>query len=117
MYCLILGRKIYKTSYPIPKSGATISQVRDVVICRGGFEANLHHFYLGTSMEAVEMAGMDDVEFQFSLDNGRNMFQLGSLEVNTSYFWRVDAQNMMGHVYKGDVWELVTDSLGKGTPI
>lgn len=116
MYCLILGRKIYKTSYPIPKSGATISQVRDVVICRGGFEANLHHFYLGTSMETVEMAGMDDAEFQFSLDNGRNMFQLGSLEVNTSYFWRVDAQNMMGHVYKGDVWELVTGSLGR-TPI
>ena len=77
-------------------------------MCRGGFEADVHHFYLGTSMENVEKAGEDDAEFEFSLDNGRNMFQLGSLEANTSYFWRVDAQNMMGHIYKGDVWEFVT---------
>ena len=110
---MILGRKIYKTSYPIPKSGATVSQIRDVVMCRGGFEADWHRFYLGTSKENVEKAGLSDAEYQFSLDDGRNMFQLlGSLEVNTSYFWRVDAENTMGHVYKGDVWKFVTSGAG-----
>ena len=61
-------------------------------------------------MENVEKACMNDEEFQYSLDNGRNMFQLGSMEANTSYFWRVDVQTMMGHVYKGDVWEFISES-------
>ena len=101
---------MYKTSHPIPKPGSTVPQTRDVVICRGGFKADLHHFYLGTSMENVEKAGMNDEEFQYSLDNGRNMFELGSMEADTSYFWRVDVQTKMGHVYKGDVWEFITES-------
>ena len=66
----ITGRKIYKTSYPIPKSGATVSKNRDVVICKGGFMADLHHFYVGTSKADVENAGMNDPEYQFSLDEG-----------------------------------------------
>ena len=55
------------------------------------------------------MAGMNDTEFQFSLGDGRNIFQLGSMIANTSYFWRVDAQSVIGHIYKGDIWEFITE--------
>ena len=34
--------------------------------------ADLHHFYVGTSKADVENAGMNDPEYQFSLDEGQH---------------------------------------------
>jgi len=102
----IPGRREYKTSHPIPISGARVPASRDVVMCREGFLANIHHFYFGTRSSAVEAAGMDDEEFQYSLDEG-NIFQLPVLEPDNQYFWRVDTQREED-IFKGDVWTFHT---------
>merc|ERR1719357_85680 len=102
----IPGRKLYKTSFPIPGSGSTVPKTREMVMCREGFMATKHHFYFGETFSGVEAAGMDDDEFQFSLDFG-NMFQLADLASGTEYFWRIDAEKD-GEIQKGDIWNFTT---------
>ena len=56
--------------------------------------------------EAVETAGMDSEEFQYSTDGEENVFQVGvglPIEDGQQYYWRVDSQRG-GNVFKGDVW-------------
>jgi hypothetical protein len=51
----------------------------------------------------VAGAGRNDLEFQYSKVEERNVFQLPPLEDGLKYFWRVDAVRD-GHVFKGDIW-------------
>ena len=100
----IPGRKLYKTSFPIPQDGGTVSKERGDVICQTGYQAERHDFYFGESFEEVDSAGREDDAFQMTLYGDENIFALPLLnpgEVN--YYWRVDA--IRGdYVYKGDVW-------------
>jgi len=98
----IPGRQLYKTSYPIPPNGKSV-KFRSDLICRVGYKADRHHFYLGESAEAVDTAQQTDREYQYALENGDNVFSLPPLERHQNYFWRVDAQRG-GDIYKGDVW-------------
>merc|ERR1711962_1340189 len=88
---LIPGRRLYKSSTPIPPTEATVSQFRDVVMFLQAYMADEHHFYFGQDEASVESANKDSVEYQYSLQEG-NMFILPDLESNNQYFWRVDAQ-------------------------
>ena len=105
----IPGRQSYKATFPIPADGATLARGRaisDSLICQLGFETTLNHFYLGLKRVAVAAAGLDSEEFQFSTEQGENIFQLGmglTIQDGMEYFWRVDSQQG-GHVFKGDVW-------------
>merc|ERR1712226_1784872 len=56
----IPGRKLYKTSNPIPQDGVTISFERRQVICQTGYLADKHHFYIGETFEEVDEAGIED---------------------------------------------------------
>ena len=103
----IPGRKLYKTSNPIPQDGVTISFERGHVICQTGYLADQHHFYLSETAHEVDMAEKGNDTFQFTLYNEENIFPLPQLEADKIYYWRVDAQNGE-HVYRGDVWSFFT---------
>jgi len=101
----IPGRQLYKTSYPIPPDGKSV-KLRSDLICRIGYKADRHHFYLGQSADSVNHAGPADPEYQYTLENGANVFGLPPMEKQKEYFWRVDAQRGGGgDTYKGDVWK------------
>ena len=77
-------------------------------MCLGGYMAEKHHFFLGTTEEGVEKAVVGDRRiYQFTTVEG-NMFQLRKMKKNTTYYWRVDAERN-GQIFKGDVWNFVTD--------
>ncbi|CAL4074331.1 unnamed protein product [Meganyctiphanes norvegica] len=106
----IPGRKLYKTSSPIPPDGAVESTKRDAVIFLGGYMAEVHHFYFGTDYELVSNASLSEEEFQYSLSSDEgNMFILPDLKGNTQYYWRIDAKRG-GYLFKGDTWSLNTMS-------
>jgi len=112
-YYWIPGRKEYKTSFPIPKDGGFLNRGRagdDAVICNLGYLAQRHYFYLGTSRDSVEEAGLTSPEYQYNTEGEENVFHLESqldIEPGGKYFWRVDAERN-GNVYKGDVWMFQT---------
>ena len=105
----IPGRQSYKATFPIPGDGSILARGRatfDALICQLGFQTTLNHLYLGLDREAVEAAGMDSEEFQYSTGQGENIFQLGVglvIQDDMEYYWRVDSQRD-GQVFKGDVW-------------
>ncbi|CAL4145448.1 unnamed protein product [Meganyctiphanes norvegica] len=104
----IPGRKLFKTSTPIPVSGRSTSSDRDVVMFLGGYMADEHHFYFGMDELRIEEATMEDEEYQYTLDDDEgNILSLPKLEECSQYFWRVDVQQG-GHIYKGDVWNFYT---------
>jgi len=104
----IPGRKLYKTSQPIPPSGSTVPVSRDALMFLGGFRAERHHWYLGLSSEAVTSADLTSPEYQVTVEGEENLLLLPGLEVGVKYFWRVDSQKG-GDMYRGDVWHFVTE--------
>ncbi|CAL4084686.1 unnamed protein product, partial [Meganyctiphanes norvegica] len=104
----IPGRKLFKTSTPVPVSGGTTMSDRDVVMFLGGFKADKHHFYFGMDKIKVEEATLHDEEYQYTLDEEEgNILSLPTLKEGSQYFWRVDVQTQ-GTIYKGDVWNFYT---------
>ena len=103
----IPGRKLYKTSFPIPKNGAMISAERADVICQTGYLADEHDFYFGETFGEVDLAGTGDGAFQLTLSGNENIFPVPSLAVDKVYYWRVDARRGED-TFKGDVWSFST---------
>ncbi|CAL4205320.1 unnamed protein product, partial [Meganyctiphanes norvegica] len=110
----IPGRKLYKTSTPIPCDNANITYSRDVVMCLSGYNAERHHFYFGTDEALIlsaDRADRDGDVYQYSTSNGNtNMYNLPKLTQNTKYFWRVDTERN-GYDYKGDIWSFYVGDL------
>ena len=81
----IPGRKLYKTSFPIPQDGGTVSKERGDVICQTGYQAEEHSFYFGESYEEVDSA----VEPYMTLNGDENVFPMPTaLSPNKVYYWR-----------------------------
>ena len=99
----IPGRKDYKSSFPIPRNGATISTERADVICQTGYLAEKHDMYFGETFEEVDSAVKGDGAYQMTLSGDENIFAIPLLTPGETYYWRVDA--IRGeYVYKGDIW-------------
>ena len=102
----IPGRKLFKTSTPIPPTGATVGADRDVLMFLGAYRADYYHWFLGTNEYDVLHADVADSEYQGEIVEGVNVLVLPQLEADTGYYWRVDTQ-WGGYTYKGDVWSFV----------
>ena len=100
----IPGRRLYKTSNPVPADGAT-STARDCLMFLPAYKADHHDVYFGHDFEAVEDATEDDDVFQYSTATpDENMVYL-NMERGQTYFWRVDAK--IGETStKGDIWSI-----------
>merc|ERR1712080_408385 len=107
-YYWIPGRKLYKTSTPIPPSGSTVGPDRDVLMFLAAYRADSYHWFFGTNEQNVENAEVGDPEYQGEIVEGNNVLELPQLEPGAHYYWRVDTQ-WGGYTYKGDVWSLHTN--------
>jgi hypothetical protein len=84
---------LVKASGPNPRSGAT-DVYRDIILSwTSGEYAAKHEVYLGTDEEAIANATIDSPEYKVTNDRGSEIFNPGQLELNTTYYWRVDEVN------------------------
>ncbi len=80
-------------SGPNPHNGA-IDVYRDSILSWvPGEYAAKHDVYLGTDEEAVTNATTISPEYKVTNDIGSESFNPGPLELNTTYYWRIDEVN------------------------
>jgi hypothetical protein len=96
-----------KTYDPVPNDGAENLSADPMLSWTGGLGAITFTPYFGESFNDVNNAtggtGGPDTSFT----------PAGPLEVNTTYYWRVDASGAYGLI-KGDVWSFTTVEGGTG---
>jgi len=90
----IPGFQFAHASTPIPPDRTTTAQADCDLMWLGGYKANRHKLYFGTSR---------DPEFQRAFENDANIFDPGTLGAGKTYYWRVDAIRD-GATIKGKTW-------------
>ena len=98
----IPGRRLYKTSNPIPGDGASVLN-RDCLIFQPAYNAESHDVYFGEEFNAVDEASEDDDTFQYSTATATENMVYLKMEEKKTYFWRVDAK-IGDTLVKGDTW-------------
>jgi hypothetical protein len=91
---------------PVPPNGAKFIDVDVDLSWNPGWGAKMHTVYFGETFDEVNDAagGMIQISTSYPLD---------SLEINKTYYWRVDEFDGVA-TYKGDVWSFTTTSGGGG---
>ncbi len=73
-----------------------------------GAEASRHDIYLGTSFDDVNTANRGShANVQFKMFHSSNTYDPGTLEFETTYYWRID-ETKGATIWKGDVWSFTT---------
>ncbi len=89
---------------PEPAAGEADLNPEVVLSWRGGRTAASHDLYFGTDQDAVATGAalLDTV--------AENEYNLGSLDLGTTYYWRVDEVNEADTpaVWEGDLWSFTT---------
>ena len=72
------------------------------------FRSYQHDFYFGLNKKLVQNADLDTNEYQGRYLGLQNMFKVNETVVQAKpagpYYWRVDATDRLGNVFKGNVW-------------
>jgi hypothetical protein len=95
---------------PQPANGAMdVSQSAILTWVHGVF-ADTHQVYFGTDKEAVKNADTSSPEYKGSGNLGSESFNPGSLEWNTTYYWRIDEANNANadSPWTGPLWSFTT---------
>jgi len=87
-----------------PANGATNQPIDAIVRWRNGGGATSYRVYFGTD------ATPDETEYKGGRDDDNTSFEPGTLNYNTTYYWRIDAENSSGAT-EGDVWRFTTGAL------
>jgi len=95
----IPGRKLVRTSTPVPPNGAFGVKTDADLMWLGGYEATSHDIYFGTDPGSLVYQG----------NQSNNIFDPGALSTNTVYYWRVDAVTPSGTI-TGEVWSFTLGS-------
>ncbi len=96
-----------KTAYnPMPAHWAKFIDADVQLGWTSGFGAKLHTVYFGDNFEDVNNAAG-------GASQGTNTYNPGTLEVDKTYYWRVDESDGV-EIYKGDVWQFTTAGSGGG---
>ena len=74
----------------------------------GGYRADTHDLYFGTSAEEVATATKDAVALRKTFHGAANVFDPGKLEPGKTYFWRVDAMRD-DKTIKGKTWKFTVE--------
>jgi hypothetical protein len=101
----IPSKKAYE---PVPADNAAFIDTEGTILTwTPGFGAKLHTVYFGDDFDTVANAtdGLAQAVINFSP---------GPLEVEKTYFWRVDEFVDAANTYKGDVWSFTTAKAGGG---
>jgi hypothetical protein len=90
-----------KTAYnPSPSDGARFIDTDAELSWTGGFGSRIHYVYFGDNFDDVNAASG-------ALPNADTSFSPGALELDKSYYWRVDEFDAV-ETHKGDVWSFTT---------
>ncbi|HUT46180.1 MAG TPA: PA14 domain-containing protein, partial [Sedimentisphaerales bacterium] len=101
---MIPSKKAYE---PVPNDGVKFVDAENLVLSwTTGLGAILHTVYFGDDFDTVANA-TDGVSL------GLTNFSPGPLELEKTYFWRVDELETQG-MHKGDVWSFTTAKAGGG---
>ena len=95
---------------PNPSNGATDVKQASILRWSPGDEAAKNEVYFGTDEQAVLNADTSSPEFKGSSDLGTESLDPGTLDWDTTYFWRVDAVNDVNpdSPWTGAVWSFKT---------
>jgi hypothetical protein len=104
--------ELVAASAPNPANGATDIEREPTLSWVAGEFAAKHDVYFGTDEEAVTNATTDSPEHKVTLDVGSEGYNPGTLEFNSTYFWRVDEVNEAhpDGLWLGKVWSFTTGS-------
>ena len=94
---------------PSPADRATDQQPTVVLSWMPGDDAVQHNVYLGNDAQAVADAKMSkeiDI-FRGTQDLGNESYS-AAMELETTYYWRIDEVNADGSVTKGRIWSFTT---------
>ncbi|UCC98399.1 MAG: C10 family peptidase [Phycisphaerales bacterium] len=94
-----------KATNPTPVNGATNQLTTVNLSWSDGGGASSYDIYLGT--DSSPDAG------EFKRNQSGQTYNSGTLQYDTTYYWRIDAKNMQGTA-TGDVWRFTTTKPGGG---
>ena len=99
-----------KANMPNPSNNAKDIKQAPLLKWAPGDKAASSQLYFGADEEAVKNADETSPEFKGSVELGAELFDPGSLEWNTTYYWRVDGVNDLdaGSPWPGIVWSFTT---------
>jgi hypothetical protein len=93
-----------------PADGATDIELLQVLSWKSGTFASQHQVFFGTDPNAVRDADAGSPEYKGTKPRGTESFDPGILEMNTTYYWRVDEVNDAdpNSPWIGKVWNFTT---------
>ncbi len=93
-----------KSAYaPSPSDGVQYVDTDVTLNWTAGFEAKLHYVHFGDNFDDVDNAAVGTGAGAVAAT-----FTPGTLEVEKTYYWRVDESNPPNPMVKGDVWSFTT---------
>ncbi|MHC4436180.1 MAG: PA14 domain-containing protein [Planctomycetota bacterium] len=92
--------------YPVPADGARFIDADVQLSWTSGFGTKLHTVYFGDNFDDVNNA-------DGGTSQGTNTYTPGTLELNKTYYWRVDESDGV-EMHKGHVWHFTTAGVGGG---
>jgi hypothetical protein len=99
------------TAYnPSPHDGAKWVTTPVVLSWSQGMTAHSHDVYFGTDETEVADGGGDT----FKGNQRSTTYDAGTLQPDTTYYWKVDEHEPDGTTYQGDVWSFTTLGPGGG---
>jgi hypothetical protein len=95
---------------PVPANGAANVERAPMLRWKAGMPATQHQVYFGTDPEAVGTAGSSSPEYKGTMDLGAESYDPGTLEFETTYYWRVDEVNSVNaeSPWIGELWSFTT---------
>jgi len=95
---------------PDPAKGAEGVSPTPILKWTAASLAASHELYLGADADAVKNAGKTSPEYKAAVALGEEIYDAGRLELETTYYWRVDEVNgtSLGSPWIGNVWNFTT---------
>ncbi len=95
---------------PIPANGAVDVKQTPILTWTPGVYADSHEVYFGADEDAVRNADTSSPQYKGTGDLGAESFEPGTLEWNTTYYWRIDEANSTNpdSPWTGNVWSFTT---------
>ncbi|MBC8469503.1 MAG: LamG domain-containing protein [Planctomycetes bacterium] len=93
-----------------PAQGAVDVTQTPVLTWAPGVFADSHEVYFGTDAEAVKNADTSSPEYKGSGNLGSESYDVGNLEWDTTYYWRIDEANNANadSPWTGPLWSFTT---------
>ena len=95
---------------PIPAKSAVDVSPTPILNWTAASLAASHEVYFGADADAVTNAGKSSPEYKGAKSLGEEMYDAGRLDLQTTYYWRVDEVNdtQPGSPWIGNVWSFTT---------